>query len=288
MLSAGGEEFERTREAGRTVVDTIRDAFVAGLAIVVPVIVTLVVLNVLAGYVFSTLSGFVEFIQAYDLSPAEARVFAAITPATAELVLQILTLVVLTAVILGLGFLTRFTFGERFIQYADDFIGAIPGVGSVYDGFREMSDVIVESDQQNFRDVKLVEFPQEDTYTLGFLTADTPAALQAAAGRNDMVTVFLPLAPNPVMGGNLVHVPEHRVEDVDMTVEEGIRTIVTSGVATGDGSANGDARLSEAELSQMDAFQQAEDRMGRSEADEATDPIDNRQTEADVASRDAK
>ncbi|WP_435364192.1 DUF502 domain-containing protein [Haloarchaeobius sp. DYHT-AS-18] len=286
MLSADGKELERTREAGRTVVDTIRDAFVAGLAIVVPLIVTVVVLNVLAGYVFAFLSVFVEFLQAYNLSPAEAQLFAAITPATADLVLQALTLVLLVGTILSLGFLTRFTYGERGIEYADALISAIPGIGSVYDSFREMSNVIVESDQQNFRDVKLVEFPQKDTYTLGFLTADTPSALQAAAGRNDMVTLFLPLAPNPVMGGNLVHVPEYRVEDVDMTVEEGIRTIVTTGVATGDAASNGDARLSEAELSQMAAFEQAEGRMDRRPEDEATDPIENRQTEADVASSD--
>ncbi|WP_439026784.1 DUF502 domain-containing protein [Haloarchaeobius sp. DT45] len=285
MLSAADEELERTREAGRTVVDTFRDAFVAGLSIVVPIIVTLVVLNILAGYVFSTLSGVVEVMQAYGPTPTEVYLFAAITPATVDLVLQAFTLMVLVGTILGIGFLTRFTYGERGIEYADALIGAIPGVGSVYDSFREMSDVIVESDQQNFRDVKLVEFPQADTYTLGFLTADTPAELQAAAGRNDMVTLFLPLAPNPVMGGNLVHVPEHRVEDVDMTVEEGLRTVVTTGVATGDGKAHGDSRLSEAELGQLAAYEQAEHRTGRSDDDEATDPIDNRQTEADVASR---
>ena len=36
------------------------------------------------------------------------------------------------------------------------------------------------------------------------------------------------------MGGYLAHVPADRVHDVDMTVEEGIRTIVTSGIAVGE------------------------------------------------------
>jgi uncharacterized membrane protein len=49
-----------------------------------------------------------------------------------------------------------------------------------------------------------------------------------------MVTLFMPMAPNPVMGGHVVHVPTSRVYDIDMTVEEGLRSIVTSGVATGD------------------------------------------------------
>jgi hypothetical protein len=49
-----------------------------------------------------------------------------------------------------------------------------------------------------------------------------------------MVTLFMPMAPNPVMGGFVIHVSRDRVVDVDLTVEEGIRSIVTSGVAIGD------------------------------------------------------
>ena len=49
-----------------------------------------------------------------------------------------------------------------------------------------------------------------------------------------METLFLPLAPNPVMGGFLINVPAERVYDVDLTVEEGVRAIVTSGVASGE------------------------------------------------------
>ncbi|WP_435358749.1 DUF502 domain-containing protein [Haloarchaeobius sp. DFWS5] len=228
-----GEEFERTRKAGRTLIDVIRDAFVAGLAVVVPIIVTFAVLNILAGYVFSTLSGVVKFIQEYNLVLSETRPLIELTPAQGEAALQILTVVFLLIVIPVLGFLTKFRYGEKAIQYVHDIIGTIPGIGSVYESFREMSEVIVESDQQNFRDVKLVEFPHDGSYTLGFLTATTPPELKEAAGDDDLVTLFLPLAPNPVMGGHLVHIPEDRVMDVDMTIEEGIRTVVTTGVASG-------------------------------------------------------
>jgi uncharacterized membrane protein len=46
-----------------------------------------------------------------------------------------------------------------------------------------------------------------------------------------MTTLYLPMAPNPVMGGHVIHVPIERVCDVDMSVEEGVQSIVTSGVA---------------------------------------------------------
>jgi len=56
----------------------------------------------------------------------------------------------------------------------------------------------------------------------------------SAAAETDMVTLFLPLAPNPVMGGFLTHIPRDRVSDVDMTVEEAVRIVITSGIATDD------------------------------------------------------
>jgi uncharacterized membrane protein len=46
-----------------------------------------------------------------------------------------------------------------------------------------------------------------------------------------MRTLFMPMAPNPVMGGHVVFVPDRRIVDVELTVDEGIRALVTSGVA---------------------------------------------------------
>jgi uncharacterized membrane protein len=111
-----------------------------------------------------------------------------------------------------------------------DGVERIPGFGSIYTGFRQMSEVVVQSDVDSFRDVKLVEYPSEGSYTIAFVTADTPGNVEQATGTEDMLTLFMPMAPNPVMGGFVLHVSRDRVVDVDMTVEEGVRSIVTSGV----------------------------------------------------------
>ena len=79
--------------------------------------------------------------------------------------------------------------------------------------------------------MKIVEFPRENCFALAFLTADTPTVLEDAAGEGEMLTVFVPMAPNPVMGGHLVNLPEDRVFDVDMSVEEGMQAIMTTGMA---------------------------------------------------------
>ena len=142
-----------------------------------------------------------------------------------------------------------------------------------------MSDVMRNEDAQNFRDVKLVEFPHEGANTLGFLTTETPDALREPAGHDRMQTLFHPLAPSPVMGGHLVHVPTDRVMDVDMTVEEGIRPVVTSGVAASGGAGAGAASggLSEEQLRTLSRGEYADQRLN-SEADSPDirrdDPVD--------------
>ena len=239
----------------------------AGLAIVVPVLITLLVLNAAAGYVFGALDTLVGVFEGLGISPAAST-----------LIVRAFVVVVLAGIVLGVGFMTRFQFGETAIDALERGIEAIPGVGGVYKSFRQMSEMMVESDTKSFRDVKLVEFPHDNSYTLGFLTTETPQPLQEAADRTDMVTLFLPLAPNPVMGGHLVHVPEDRVMDVDMTVEEGIRTVVTSGVATGgtgDGMA-GEPGLSADEMRGIAAESEVDDGTvpGPSDRDSAEDRTD--------------
>jgi uncharacterized membrane protein len=235
-------EIERTREAGRSLYQTINESAVAGLAVLVPILITLLILNAAAGYVLGTLDTLIVWLERFGLSTEAST-----------LIVRVGVILLFLALVLIIGFLTRFRFGEAAIDQVDSLIQKLPGIGGVYKSFREMGDVMLESEEKNFREVKMVEFPHEGAYTLGFLTTQTPQSLQDAIDRSDMVTLFLPIAPNPVMGGHLVHMPEDRVRDVDMTVEEGMRTVVTMGVATSSPS-NGSVSLSERELKQMAAF----------------------------------
>lgn len=141
----------------------------------------------------------------------------------------------LVVVVVALGAIARFQYGQRVLDLVDAIIMAVPGVGVVYRSFRRMGDAMLESDVENFRGVKLVEFPHDEVFVIGFETNTSPPTVQAATEFDGMTTLFLPLAPNPVMGGFLTHIPDDRVRDVDMTVEEAVRTVITSGIATEEG-----------------------------------------------------
>ncbi len=235
------------RRVRNSMYDVVREAFISGLAVVVPLVITIAVflflLNTVYGYV-SLFSDAIAALPIVSLVPAALG----ISPQT---LLEATVPVAVFGAVLGIGLVVNSSrYGQRAVEYFDYVMAQIPGVGSVYESFRRMSDVMLESDAENFREVKLVEFPHEEAYTLGFVTTETPEVLRTAADHEEMLTLFLPLAPNPVMGGHLVHLPESRVMDAEMTVEDG--AIVTSGVAMTSPDDDGLSREALASLTDAD------------------------------------
>ncbi|WP_096389073.1 DUF502 domain-containing protein [Halopenitus persicus] len=222
----------------RPLVGTIRRGFLTGVAVVVPLVITLIVLTIAFNYVYQYLDLFSNAIL-----PFSPRIVVPFVGAIGrELLVEIATPIVLFLIILGVGLAVNASrYGALAVDYFDHLIERVPGVGAVYESFRRMSDVMLESDGENFQEVVLVEFPTDDTYTLAFVTSHTPTAIADPAGseREGMRTLFMPMAPNPVMGGHVLFVPESRIVDIDLTVEEGIQALVTSGVAIGDGADDG-------------------------------------------------
>ncbi|MFC6770430.1 DUF502 domain-containing protein, partial [Halorubrum pallidum] len=206
----------------------LRRSFVTGVAVIVPAVITLAVL----GFVFNAIYAYVDAFSS-AVAPLSSRVSVPFVGSISrQLVVEIATPIVFVTSLLVLGIAVESTrYGERAVEYTHYAIEQVPGVGSVYQGFRQMSDAMLESDEGNFREVVLVEFPTEGTYTLAFVTSATPEAVTEPTGNGDMRTIFMPMAPNPVMGGHVVFVPEDRIVEVDLSVEQGLRAVVTSGVA---------------------------------------------------------
>lgn len=202
----------------------IRRWLITGAALVIPTVVTLIILGAVLNFFSQLLNPLVRGIAMWlGFVDPDAGIDRAVVKVSAVVA------VIATMLIIGIVADAGPTDG-RIAQAFHHAMEGIPAVGSIYTGFRQMSEVVVESDVDNFQDVKLVEYPTEGSYTFAFVTADTPDNIEEATGRSDMVTVFMPMAPNPVMGGYVLHVDRDRVVDVDMSVEEGVRAIVTSGV----------------------------------------------------------
>lgn len=200
--------------------ERVQSTMVAGMAVSIPLIVTLIVL----GFVIDFVSG--------TLEPAVTIFESVIGAGVPDIAVKIVTFLLLVAGIFIIGAVTQRRPEDTTAETNfDQLMARIPGLGSLYTSFNKMSQLLLESDTDSFQEVKLVELPDKKAYMLAFLTADTPEVVTEVTGHAEMETLFVPMAPNPVMGGHIISVDESRVHDVDMTVEEAIRCIVTSGVA---------------------------------------------------------
>lgn len=203
--------------------DRLRSILFSGLALTIPLIVTLIVLQFVVNFVLGSIGPAATFVS-------RALGFGQVDP----LVLRIAAVGTLVGLVFVVGLVAHVRQGDEIEELFDAVMESIPAVGSVYTSFNEMTEMLVSNDTRCFQEVKLVEFPVEGSYSLAFVTADSPAEVETATDHEEMETLFLPMAPNPVMGGYVLHVSPDRVHDVDLSVEEGIRSIVTSGVATGE------------------------------------------------------
>jgi uncharacterized membrane protein len=220
-------------------VSTLRDlrgVFLTGVAVVVPVAVSGWVVLAIANAVAGLLAPVAVVLRTVGFD-SDATVVA----------LQAASLGGVLLGVLAVGALARRRAGARVGETVAGYLERIPGLGTVYETTRRMSDLLLGGDEgaaARFREVKLVEFPGRGTYTLGFLTATEPPegvveTARTIEGRDDgeYRTLFLPMAPNPVMGGHLTHVPADRVHDVDISTEHAVQYVLTTGVIAdgGDG-----------------------------------------------------
>ncbi|OLZ42743.1 hypothetical protein A6E15_15190 [Natrinema saccharevitans] len=187
--------------------------FLNGVVITIPLVATLLVVSVVLGILSPVIAG-ITYVWS-DQPPVS--------------VIQVATLTSVVGVFLLIGLVAEYTPGTYLSKQVYATMETIPGVSTVYESVRRAGKLLVEDD--SVQDVKLVEFPHEGAYMLGFLTAATPPVVETSADEDEMVSLIVPLAPNPATNGYVMHMPAEKVHEVDLTVEEAFRSIATLGVA---------------------------------------------------------
>jgi uncharacterized membrane protein len=137
--------------------------------------------------------------------------------------------VILTLVIVFVTgvFATNF-FGAQLVQLWHGILHRIPVVNSIYSSVKQISDTLFSSSGQAFRKALLVEWPRPGMWTIAFLTG-TPGGDVANHLEGDYVSVYVPTTPNPT-GGYFVMLPRKDVIELDMTVDEALKYIISMGV----------------------------------------------------------
>jgi uncharacterized membrane protein len=129
------------------------------------------------------------------------------------------------------GMVAQNVFGRRFISWLDISLQSLPGVRSLYNGVKQVSDVLFQRKAEEFQRVVLVQFPMEGSWALGFVTGDFPRSFAPGGLPSDLICVFIPTTPNPTSGYMLV-VSKSRVIDTHFDIEDAMKMIISGGMVT--------------------------------------------------------
>lgn len=192
----------------------LRNCFISGLLVWLPIVVTVVVFKFLVDLLSKSLL----------LLPQEIQpdvVFGFHFPGIGVL----LTLVV----ILATGIFAANIIGGRLVAFGDSIMARIPLVRSIYTGVKQVTQTLFTPGGQSFRKVLLVEYPTEGVWTIGFQTGEVSKEIESVLNDEPMVSYFVPTTPNPT-SGFLMMAPRSRVRDLNITVDQALKLVISLGV----------------------------------------------------------
>ncbi len=128
------------------------------------------------------------------------------------------------------GFLAAGLVGRSIMRVGERLLAQVPVVRSVYSATKQIFETVLAQKSTAFRQVCMIEYPCRGTWAVGFITGQTIGEVQDLT-QETVYNVFIPATPNPTTGF-LLFVPERDVHIIDVTVEEGIKLVVSGGIVT--------------------------------------------------------
>ena len=141
-----------------------------------------------------------------------------------------LGLVIVFIVLTFIGWSTAGLLGRLWTRISEHFLRRMPVIRSVYGAVKQIIETVLKQQSNAFREVVLFEYPRRGSWAIGFITGQTQGEVQNLT-TDDVVNVFLPTTPNPT-SGYLLFSPKKELVILDMTVEEGIKMVVSGGIVT--------------------------------------------------------
>lgn len=186
----------------------LRRDFLAGIFVIIPLVVTVLI--------FKWLFEFIDGI----LAPAVEAIFGRPIPGIGFGAIII--------VIYLAGLIATNVVSTRIIQRAESLLMQVPILGDIYSILRQVTESIMMPNKDGFKEVVLVEFPRPGMRTIGFVTN----RVMDSSGHR-LVNVYIPTTPNPT-SGYLEIIPEDDIVHTDMSVDEAIKMVVSGGMVSPD------------------------------------------------------
>ena len=194
----------------------LRGYFLAGVLITAPIVITFYISWLLIRWVDSKITPLLP--DAYN--PENYLPFA----------IPGLGLVIIILFLTFVGWATAGLLGRLWMRISESVLAQMPVIRNIYGAVKQIIETILQQQSNAFRQVVLFEYPRRGSWALGFITGQTEGEVQNLT-EDDVVNVFLPTTPNPT-SGYLLFLPRRELVVLDMTVEEGIKMVISGGIVT--------------------------------------------------------
>jgi len=198
----------------------IRNYFIGGLAIIFPLAITIIIIRYLAIKVNSfILNPLIEFLNVNPYLTEHSRYIA-----------KALVIVIVIMFISFIGWAADIIFLRRFFSFGEKLFIKVPMIGKIYSVTKEIGSAFLGQGKTFFKKVVLIEYPRKGVFSIGFMTGKGKGEILRVS-KDELVSVFIPTTPNPTSGIFLL-VPKSEVKFLKMSVEEGLKIVVSSGTLT--------------------------------------------------------
>ncbi len=210
-----GESEEKPR---RKFWQRLRNYFITGIIVTAPIVLTVYLVTLVVGLIDEKVLPLLG--QRYN--PENYLPFA--VPGIGVLIFVVAITII--------GWLTTGLVGRRIVRLGENILERMPVIRSVYSALKQIFETVFSQSSRAFRDVVLIPYPREGCWAIGFATGTTKGEVQDAI-KDEVVNVFLPTTPNPT-SGYLLFLPKKDVIFLKMSVEQGIKLVISGGVVTPD------------------------------------------------------
>ena len=192
----------------------LRNYFISGLLFWIPLALSVIVIK------FS-----LEFIN--ELVPTKylpETLFNLNTDFPGSGIVLVLLVILITGVIVS-NFL-----GRKLVALWERILNKIPGFRNIYNVLKKVSDTVFNSSTESFRKAFLIQYPSKGIWVIAFQSGDYKGEAESIIGE-EMINLFVPTTPNPT-SGFFVMMPKKDVFELDMSVEEAFKIVISAGVVT--------------------------------------------------------
>jgi uncharacterized membrane protein len=191
---------------------SLRRYLIAGLLVWLPIVATVLILKFLIDLVDSTL-----LLLPGSLQPENLIGFR----------IPGLGLVASAVVLFVTGMVVTNLMGRTMVRLWEGLLARIPVVRAIYAASKQLTETLLSGKGKSFRRVVLVRFPHANVWTVAFVTGEGMSEANAKTGK-DLVNVYVPTTPNPT-GGYFLMVPREDMIELDVSVDAGIKLILSAG-----------------------------------------------------------